>query len=121
MIRTFKSSDLDEIRKIHSQFHERGFSMPKIAEAYANAVVEEDGKILGFGMLRDITESIMILDLSLPIRVKAKVLSQLVQESVMKSHHNHVHSFVELPTFEQVLKKHFGYQNCKGSALCLER
>lgn len=120
MVREFRESDLAEIRKIHSQYHEQGFTMPEISEAYANAVVEQDGKVLGLGILRDITESIMILDLSLAARVKSRVLSELVKESVMKSHHNNVHSFVESASFENVLKKHYGYKTCKGSALCLE-
>lgn len=95
--------------------------MPQIAEAYATAVVEQDGKILGFGMLRDITESIMILDLSLSARAKHDVLTELVKESIIRSHHGIIHSFVENPTFDEVLKKHYGYRACKGAALCLEK
>lgn len=119
-VRRFKQSDLEEISKIHSKFHEQGFTMPEVAEAYANAVIEENGKILGFGLLRDITESIMILDLSLPMKTKSLVLSELVKESVLMSRHRHIHSFVESETFEKTLKKHYGYKPCKGAALCLE-
>lgn len=120
-IREFKKSDIREIEEIHAKYHSRGFSMPQIANAYATAIVEDNDKVLGFGLVRDITESIMILDLSLPLRTKSQVLSELVKESVMKSHHNHIHSFVENPTFGEVLKKHYGYKPCKGEALCLEK
>ena len=118
MIREFKEKDLEQIEKIRSQFH--SFPLPDIAEAYANAVVEVNGRVLGFGVNRYITESIMILDLSLPMRAKSFVLSELIRESVRKSKQDFIHSFVESPTFEEVLKKHYGYKPCKGVALCLE-
>lgn len=120
MVREFKERDLREIERIHALFHGDNFPMPNIAEAYANAVVELDGRVLGFGINRYITESIMILDLSLPLRIKSIVLSELIKESVRKSKQDLIHSFVESPTFEQVLKKHYGYKPCKGAALCLE-
>ena len=119
-IREFKKSDVQEIEKIHSRFHQDGFNMPEIANAYATAIVEDNDKILGFGMVRDITESIMILDLSLPLTTKTEVLTELIKESVRKSHHPFIHSFVENQIFDMMLKKRYGYKPCKGAALCLE-
>ena len=121
MVRRFNEADLKQIEKIHSQFHEKNFTLPDVSKAYADAVVERDGQILGFGILRTITESIMILDLSLPQREKIETLSQLIKESIMMSQDDSIHSFVENPTFEEVLKKHYGYKSCKGSALYLEK
>jgi hypothetical protein len=119
IVRTFQESDLDQIRELHRRFQSDSFDMPDIAEAYATALVEFEGRVLGFGMLRNITESIMLMDLSLPKRIRAVVLSELIKEAVRNSRADFVHSFVQEKSFEEVLKKRFGYVECKGKALAL--
>ena len=120
IVRTFKPSDLEQIEELHRKFQSEAFSMPDIAEAYATALVEVEGRILGFGLLRNISESIMLMDLSIPKRIRSVVLSELIKESIRNSKHEFVHSFVQDDSFETVLKKHFGYVECKGKALALE-
>jgi hypothetical protein len=120
IIRTYGPADLQQLEEIHRKFHTEDFPMPDITEAYATALVEVEGKILGFGLLRNISESIMLLDLSLPKRIKSVVLSELIKESIRNSKHDFVHSFVGDESFEKVLKNHFGYVDCKGKSLVLE-
>lgn len=120
IVREYKESDLEQIERLHKLFQTENFEMPDISAAYATALVESNGRILGFGMLRDITESIMLMDLSLPKRIRGMVLSELIKESVRKSKSDFLHSFVQDPPFEKVLKNHFGYIDCKGKALALE-
>lgn len=96
--------------------------MPDVAEAYADIVVEDGGKILGYGQNREITEAIMLLDLSLPLRVRRAALSEMIKESLYRASqrgHNQIHSFVQDPNFESALKKHFGYKDTKGKALVM--
>ena len=122
LVRPFMRSDLDQIEKIHEQYHSQGFGMPDVADAYAHVVCELDGKILAYGQVRDITESIMLLDHSLEKRVKIECLRQLMREAIFsasKREHDQIHAFVQDPSFELVLKRQFGYKDCKGKALVM--
>jgi hypothetical protein len=121
-VRVFRQSDLSDIEKLHQVYQKNNFSLPKIAEAYADIVVEEEGKILGYGQNRDITEAIMLLDLSLPLRVRGRALSAMIRESVYRASlkgHDQIHAFVQDSNFERALKNHFGFKDTKGKALVM--
>lgn len=122
MIRQFRASDLDQIKQLHEKFQVGNFSLPEIAEAYADIVVEQDGKIIGYGQNREITEAIMLLDLDLPLRMRGKALAAMIRESMFKASlkgHDQVHVFVQDNGFEKALKRHFGFKETKGRALVM--
>lgn len=122
MIRQFRASDLEQIRQLHEKFQADNFSMPEIVDAYADIVVEEDGKILGYGQNREITEAIMLLDLSLPLRMRGKALAEMIRESMFRASlkgQNQIHAFVQDTSFEHALKRHFGFKDTKGKALVM--
>lgn len=119
-IRQFNVGDLDRVREIHSRCHEKGFGFPDFERIIAAAVVEDsEGRIAALGMIRPIAETIMILDLAEPLKTKARALELLIEEGdyVANKHgFNQTHAFVEGPHVD-ILKKHFGFRNCKGQAL----
>jgi hypothetical protein len=124
IVREFNEKDLEQIEEIHRKFHAQHFSFPEIANAYARIVVSDGNKILGYGQIKDLTEAEMILDLSLPVKTREFVLTELIREAVFssKKHRNeeHIHSFVTNPRFGSILQKHYGFRECKGKALVKE-
>lgn len=122
IIRPFKESDVGAIERIHEKFHSYGFSMPDISEAYAHVVAEEDGQVLAYGQIRDITESIMVLDHSIQKRKRVEALAGLMREAIFSATNrgaDQIHAFVQDQSFEDVLKRKFGYKECKGKALVM--
>lgn len=123
-LRSYKPSDLNRIREIHQQYHEKGFEFPDIERAITKAVVtNRDEEVIAFGVARTIAESIMILDPSQSLREKTKALEMLIRHGIFGCElagYDQLHAFVQDEHFKQVLEKHFAFRECVGKALVLD-
>lgn len=123
MIRTYLPSDLDRVKELHRKFYPDEFELPDIERAFAAFVVERDGRMLGVGMVRQLAETIMLMDKSISMREKMTTIHQVVVESLFQTAlhgYDQGHVFIQDPHFKDVLIKHFGLRQCKGEALVLD-
>lgn len=110
--------DLERIREIHKQ-HNFPFSNPLI-NVGSSVIENEDGLIVGAGYLRPIVEAIMYLDLGQSSRVKIEALTKMIHDGVYfadKFGMSELHLFAEDAHFRDILKKHFGFEEPKATAL----
>lgn len=118
IIRNLEHRDHDRIEEILSQHN---FNYPD-GPHISSAVVESSSGIVAFGAVRLITEAVLIMDKNAKLREKDVVLQLLhgkaIQDTV-KSGFKELHVFVQDDNFKSVLKKHYGYRDCKGQALVM--
>lgn len=122
MIRTYEPRDLKRLLEIHEKYHKDSFEFPDLESAFAHIVLEKDGELVAFGMVRLLVESIMLLDLGLSTREKGDAVEQLLLEADFQaSRHGFTqnHVFVQGP-FAEALVNHYGFRRCKGEALVRE-
>lgn len=96
--------------------------MPSLDKAIYAGVVENEGKVIGFGQTRLTTESLMIIDQSLPLKKKVEILKLIMEAQLVgmaKAGYDETHAFAQNPNFSSILKKHFGYEDVKGDTLVL--
>jgi len=83
-------------------------------------VVDECGKVVGFGGVKVIYESVIIIDPDASIADKLKTVQLLISSGIMTSELLNIkdwHAFVSEPNFIKLLKKSYGFKECEGTAL----
>lgn len=115
IVRKYKSSDAEQIQEIYDKHHHGLFGIPKLDFCISTVVVEHEGKILGFGALERFLEGTIILDLSLPMRDKLKVLDSVIDSGIVAARlagYDRFYTFPSPEKFADLLVKHFGFQLC---------
>lgn len=123
IIRPYEISDTEAINEIYDKFHSGSFSIPPIEQNRISATVtNDDTKVIAFGAITLLAESVLVIDLDASIREKNFAIQQLLWtaiQGVTNLHMDGLHAFIQDPEFAKVLKKHFGFKTCKGEALYL--
>lgn len=117
-IREVRTEDGSEIERLISQHN---FPYPE-GPVITKAIVEKDGKVVAFGLVRFIAEEIMIMDQDCSDRDKSEILQLLHKQAIQGCLTNgieEIHAFVQDEHFIEVLKKHYGYKDCKGKAIVM--
>ena len=122
MIRDFKESDIKSIDKIFKNQPELG--VPGLLNMITNATLEDDnGKIIGYGAVKLFSESILILDKSIPRKDKAKALREAMQVAILKSRDaglEYLYAVSNDKNFTKVLQHNYGFRVVPGELLCLD-
>ena len=119
IIRPAYDIDISRILEINKQ---NDFPIPKFENLLTQAVILENEKIVAFGMVKAFAEAILILDHNQPKRTKILALQNLMLEAIRGSkEHNmtQLHAFIKDAHFEDLMKKHYGFEDCSGKALVL--
>lgn len=122
LIRGIRGSDVPELRELCNKYSHAGFDLPKKNNIFADAVIEHDGKVVAYGILKLIAEAILVLDHSLPTKIRGEALTLLIQEAVKEASKKkllEVQAVCE-PKFANVIKKHYGFQKLVGETLILD-
>lgn len=123
-LRKPRSSDSKRLHEIWERNYSKEFPLPDLSHSVIDAVVvDENDKVLGFGIVKLFAEAVMTLDKSQPTRVKIETLRLLFQEAirgVVGADLHHIHAFVQDPEFSRLMKKHFGFETAKGEAIVTE-
>lgn len=117
--REVSPADIERIREIHKQ-HGFPFSNPLINVGSSVVVRDTDNLIVGAGYLRPIVEAIMYLDLGQSPRIKIDALKLMLSDANFFADRfgmSEVHLFTESEQFRNILKKHFGFEEPKATAL----
>jgi len=118
IIRPYKKGDEEELSKLMSQ-HNFNFPLTNLLSIF---VVEDEGRIIAWGVLKQFVEAIFMPDKTAQKRDIIESLKLLNTECLNQSRLNkieQVHSFITDEKFQEVLIKHFGYGECTGKALFL--
>lgn len=116
-MRSLQEKDLVQLRKIHEEHFAGEFIFPDFMQNNLSAfVIEEDNEIILGGMVKLITESILITDMSKPPRFRREALLRALDYSVFTSRCNQLHAFVQNEDFSKQLLK-YGFEPVRGKAL----
>ena len=123
MIRRTRGKDIDLLRYFCGKYYEDEFDFPDLTHCVDIPISERDGRVIGGGIFRVIPEAIIILDKDSSMRDKVGALKELIghgEKLTTSLNHEGMHVFVEEGSFEQILKKHFGFRDSVGKVLFKE-
>ena len=115
IVRSFQPSDAERIQEIYDKHHHGQFGVPKLDRCLATCVVEKDNTILGFGALEKYIEGIMILELSMPLKLKLEVLRHIIECGEVATRLQGFERFYVSPSpekFGHFLARHFDFKKC---------
>ena len=120
-----KKTDLESIDRIWKEHYNTSFGLPNLENVIIHGVVEDEdkGSITGFGLVKIFAEGILILHKSLSARQKVDTLRELMTAQrlgIDRANIGQVHAFIQDPTFEYLLKKHYGYKDTVGKCIVME-
>lgn len=122
IIRNVKGRDVDRIQDLCRKYRNSGFELPEPRNIFADAVVEHEGIVIAYGVLKMLAEAVLILDHSLSPKDRGEALTLLIQEAVKESSKKgllEVQAVCE-PKFAKVMKKHYGFQKLDGETIVLD-
>lgn len=112
-LRSFQPSDVEAINEIWERYHRNEFSVPNRDNAIIDAVVEDDGKVIGYGQVKLFAEAMFILDLNASQRSKVEALILLMTEAIRGcsiSGIEDLYCFIRDPQFASLISKHFSFE-----------
>ena len=123
IIRPIRNGDLKKIDEIYQKHHGDRIQMPGLNNQITSAVVENENRIVGFGIVKAFAEAIMMLDLH-EMRVNRVRAMDLLMLEAFRGCQEHrieqVHAVVHTDNLEKILKKHYGYSDRIGKVLYRE-
>ena len=116
--------DISDIDKIWRSFYANEFGLPPIDDkTLYHTVIEDEGKLVGFGHIRSTAESLMVIDQSVSMRDKIKVIRLILDkqlEGMIVKDISECHAFAQNPKFAEILVKHFNYQRTVGESVVIK-
>jgi N-acetylglutamate synthase-like GNAT family acetyltransferase len=115
IIRKYKPEDAAQVDEIFDRCHKGTFARPNLSHVVSAAVMEHDGKIVGFGALEAILEAVMIIDLDLGVNERVEILRQLLDAARFITRDKGFERFYMFPSdeiFADVLVNRFGMSKC---------
>lgn len=89
-INFLENKDIPNVSKLWDEYYSHEFGLPDLTRTVTHAKVEENGKLIGFGMVKLWPEAIMILDQSQSKITQAKVMKKLMQYAIDACKHYNV-------------------------------
>ncbi len=122
IIRGVKTDDVLQLRALCDKYSHAGFDLPAKNNIFADAVVEHEGKIVAYGIVKLLAEAILIMDHSVSTKERAEALTLLIQEAVKETSKKNLLELQAVcePKFASVMKKHYGFQQVVGELLTLD-
>jgi len=116
--------DFDDIDVIWRRFYAQEFGLPAMDEkTLYHTVIEDRGKLVGFGHIKQTAESIMVIDQSLSLRDKVEIIRLILDkqlEGMIVKDISECHAFAQNPKFAEILVKHFNYQRTVGESVVIK-
>lgn len=112
VMRSFRWQDTPEISKIWEQYHSDHYGLPNRRTAIIDAVVEDRGRIIGYGQVKVFAEAMLFLDKSASLRARVTALRLLMLEAFRGTEQagiQELYAFINDPDFSLLIQKHFGF------------
>lgn len=123
MIRYLESSDLNELREIHSRHFASEFTFPDFCKSFMHCFVstDDDGKIICAGGIKTIAEAAVLTNKDYSVRRRRTALYEILQATMFAANNSgfdQIHAFIQDDMWSKHLKE-IGFHNCKGESLYL--
>src|SRR5690348_11256608 len=108
-LRDWNKHDLAKIKNLNEQ---QNFRLLNLDNCVIDKVVECDNKIIAYGIVKEMSEAIILLDLNEPKITRVKALKELMKAAIFgasKKGHRQLHVFVSDRQLAESLKKHYGF------------
>lgn len=112
-VRPFRVTDITAIDDIYKRQPELG--VPSLRNVIINRVVEVNGKVIGYGVVKKFAEGVLILDQTQPKRVKAEAIRELMDLSINACIAHESEQYYITTSYEgfaHVLENSFGFKKC---------
>lgn len=122
MFRLVQHSDIPKIQHIYAKHHMESFGLFNTNGNLASGVYENGGEVIAYGMIKQLAEAILVMDLDLSARKRVKALLNLIQFAINKSKEadlQQLHAFVKDERFANILRKDFGFVDVRDVPLVL--
>lgn len=116
----FNEADIPEISLIHAK--QPSLGVPSLKNVIANRTIVLDGKIVGYGVVKQFSEGVLIIDEDLSIRDKAEIVKGAMRIAIASAElagSELLYITSSHGGFRQVLKKHYGFLSCPDEFLVL--
>jgi hypothetical protein len=121
IIRKYTKDDAGAVDEIFDRCHRGNFNRPNLSHVLSAAVVEVNGKIVGFGCLEAILEAVMIIDLDRSIIERVETLRQLLDAAKFITTDKGFERFYMFPSdesFKDMLINRFKMDTCSQILTC---
>jgi hypothetical protein len=121
IIRKYKPEDAPVVDEIYERCHKGTFGRPNLSHVLSAAVIEDEGKVIGFGCIEIIAEAVMILDTDRSVQDRAEMLDQLLNVAKFIARERTFERFYMFPSDEKfidILVNHFDMTKCSPILSC---
>ena len=121
-IRSYETSDLEELKRIHSLYFANEFDLPDFLDYLCVFVVEDEKGIITFGGVRDIAECVTVTNKGRTVRDKVKALYQILDASTFTTRnlgYDQIYAWSQNPYWARRLQK-TGFRPPVGQSLILD-
>jgi len=111
-LRCFTWDDVPAISKIWEDHHSDYYGLPNRRSSIIDAVVEDQGKIIGYGQVKLFAEAMLFLDKSAPLRSRVNAFRMLILEGFRGTEQagiQELYAFCADPDFALIMQKHFRF------------
>lgn len=123
-LRSLQENDLNGIDRIWRECgHADKFGLPTLTNIITKAVADQDGSIIGFGLVKVYAEAVAILDLNKSKVDRLEALEKLLAEAFRACEDLNVeqlHVYVQDLGMQRLLEQKFGFKVATGVALVKE-
>jgi hypothetical protein len=123
IVRSFKESDLNELKMIHDKYFKDEFTFEDFCRNASCALIcEENGRIISAMNLRSLLEMVSISDKEFPTDIRRDAMVNLLSKSLLiagQAGFDSIHAFVQDDNWANHLKKRYGFRDSVGKSLVI--
>jgi len=119
-VRDFRISDIEAIDRIHKK--QPSLGVPALGNMLANRVIELDGRVIGYAVIKLFAEGVLILDQEERKAVRAEVIKEVMDESIGICADAGIEQYyitTSHPGFREILRNRYGFVECPDKFLLL--
>jgi len=119
--REFRFDDIKGITALHKKQPDLG--IPGLKNVLVNCTFEENGKVVGYGVLKIFAEAVLIIDKKLRKTSKGRALMNGMEIAINGCKQRGIEQLyiiTEFPGFAEILQKHYKAKVCTGKTLLIE-
>src|SRR5215468_5646736 len=97
--------------------------IPSLKNVVDNAIIEEDGEVIAYGVIKLYAEGVLILNRSLPKRERAEAVILMLSKALKVAKKSGLEQLYVTSTddgYTEVLKNRFGFKEVPGKTLFVE-
>jgi hypothetical protein len=121
-LRGLTQRDFQPVDSLWKKHHAENFGLPSSKHNVTSAVVENDGKVVGFGLVKVLAEAIMVLDLDVSVPDRLTAMQMLMDEAIRACKDygiEQLHVFVKDERLSRLLQNKYAFSKVSDEVLVL--